>query len=323
MKQHLILESMGSVTANSSYVKTNILRVKEVAKTLSDCSFPSQRYGFYPELDREGIIQFAFVFNSVNFQFREFEHPRRGFDVEYNGGRYRGAFGLAYSLRKAVEHRVPVLDAEYLSNLTEKEALKFLKGRSIVIPMFKERVVILSEIGRVLAEKYDGQFSNFLKLSSKAFNNGEGLVERLVVDFPSFNDTRIYKPTNTEVKFYKRAQLLMAMLHYNPKLEFKLDDIDKLTVFADYRLPQALRDLGILKYSTELANKIDNYVMIPGGSDEEVEIRAHTIYASDLLCREINKHRKDKVTSCQIDEYLWLEGKESKKPRHFTKTTSY
>ena len=63
----------------------------------------------------------------------------------------------------------------------------------------------------VLTKKYDGQFSNFLKLSSKAFNNGKGLVERLVVDFPSFKDLRIYEPTNTEVKFYKRAQLLYLL----------------------------------------------------------------------------------------------------------------
>ena len=32
-------------------------------------------------------------------------------------------------------------------------------------------------------------------------------------------------------------------------------DIDKLTMFADYRVPAALRDFGILEYSRELAQQ--------------------------------------------------------------------
>ena len=42
---------------------------------------------------------------------------------------------------------------------------------------------------------------------------------------------------------------------------------------------------------------MDNRILIHEGSDdEEVEIRAHAIYASDMLCKEVNRHRKDKVT---------------------------
>ena len=81
--------------------------------------------------------------------------------------------------------------------------------------------------------------------------------------------------------------------------------------------------MKIFEYSKELANKIDNFIIIPEGSDEEVEIRANTVYASDLLCKEVNKHRKDRIIPANIDEYLWLEGKKSKKPRHFTRTIFY
>lgn len=55
----------------------------------------------------------------------------------------------------------------------------------------------------------------------------------------------------------------------------------------------------------------------------EVEIRAHTIYAADLLCKEINEIRKDKITTNKVDEYLWLKGKRSKRPHHFTITIHY
>jgi len=321
--EDLILESLKRVIENSSHVKTNLLRIKEVAKWLKDYDFPQQNYDFYPDLNKEDLVQFAFFLNSINFQFREFQEPWRKFEVECQGRVYGGFFGLAYSLRKALENGISILDSDCLANLTGEEALKFLKGRNMVIPMFEERVRILNEIGFALSEKYEGKFFNFLKISDRAFDKGNGLVERLVEEFPAFNDVRIYKPTGTMVRFYKKAQLLMACLHCNPNSGFKLEDIDQLTVFADYKLPQALRDLGILEYSKDLADRIDNRVLILEGSDEEVEIRAHTIYASDILCNEVNKCRKDMITPNKIDEYLWLEGKKSKRPRHFTMTIYY
>ena len=36
-------------------------------------------------------------------------------------------------------------------------------------------------------------------------------------------------------------------------------DIDKLTMFADYRVPVVLRDLGVLKYSKELDAMVQSY----------------------------------------------------------------
>ena len=323
MLRHPVLDSLRPVVGNSAYVRTNARRIEEAGSSLADFSFPAQDYGeSFPDLDKEGTIQFAFVLNSINFQYGDRKNPGLKFGMEYGGKHFDGFFGLAYSLRKAVEDGVPVLDAKYLENLSGQNALGFLK-RNIEIPMFAQRVSVLNQIGKVLAERYDGQFSNFLSRHYEEFGGGFGLVEFLAKEFPPYNDVQIFRPTNTPAKFYKKAQLLFAMLHYNVKADFKLKDIGELTVFADYRLPQALRDLGILGYSSELAGKIDNFIPIPEGSDEEIEIRAHTICASDILCKEVNRHRKDKITPNQIDEYLWYEGKKSPKPRHFTQTIFY
>ena len=216
-----VLESIKPVIENSKHVKISISKIEELAKKLSDFKFPVQRYDFYPKLNASDIAQFTFILNSINFQYNEFKAPYSKFEINYNNQTYGGFAGLAYSLRKAIENGIPVLDARYLSGISEIDALKFLKG-NIAIPMFKERVKILNEIGAVLIKKYSGQISNFLKISDNAFDNGKGLVERLVIDFPSFNDVRIYKPTNTIVKFYKRAQLMLASLHYNPDSCFRL-----------------------------------------------------------------------------------------------------
>lgn len=36
----------------------------------------------------------------------------------------------------------------------------------------------------------------------------------------------------------------------------RFDDIDQLTMFADYRVPAALREFGILEYALALAQKV-------------------------------------------------------------------
>ena len=57
-------------------------------------------------------------------------------------------------------------------------------------------------------------------------------------------------------------------------------------MFADYRVPQILRELNILKYSSTLSQLVDSEVELAYSSDYEVEIRALTIVAvEEILAR--------------------------------------
>ena len=55
------------------------------------------------------------------------------------------------------------------------------------------------------------------------------------------------------------------------------DDISSLTMFADYRVPQILRQLGVLEYSESLSSWVDNLEEIIHSEEAEVEIWASTI----------------------------------------------
>jgi hypothetical protein len=130
-----------------------------------------------------------------------------------------------------------------------------------------------------------------------------------------------------EVKFYKRAQLAPAMIYgrFRGKGPGTFTDIGDLTVFADYKLPQALRRLGILRYREGLARKVDSLVLIPPCSREEVEIRCTTIWTCELILKEYQKggHR---LNSAQVDAFLWLLAHEKSfddKPYHLTETIYY
>ncbi|TMC84749.1 MAG: hypothetical protein E6J10_09115, partial [Chloroflexi bacterium] len=94
--------------------------------------------------------------------------------------------------------------------------------------------------------------------------------------------------------------------------------------FADYKLPQVLRHFGVLEYHPTLAERIDNQQLLEAGSEEEVEIRAATIWACELLRREMIR-QDHPVTAAEIDLRLWLLGQNSSemRPYHRTRTIYY
>jgi hypothetical protein len=98
-----------------------------------------------------------------------------------------------------------------------------------------------------------------------------------------------------------------------------------MTAFADYIVPVALRVMGILAYSPELEEKIRTRRLIPRDSQEEMEIRAHMLYATALLTEDINalRPRELQVIIPQVDARLWLSYHATHWPHHLTRTIMY
>ena len=98
-----------------------------------------------------------------------------------------------------------------------------------------------------------------------------------------------------------------------------------VTAFADYKLPQVLRHVGILQYEQALEHKVDQAIFLEAGSPEEIEIRANTIWAVELIRQELTQMGKE-LRAFEIDWILWNLGqqkKKKKKPYHRTKTIFY
>jgi hypothetical protein len=104
---------------------------------------------------------------------------------------------------------------------------------NIEMPMLDEKLAVLHQVGPVLAEKYKGRFSNFIhSCPPRLYDNGKGIIDRLVVEFPRFNDVSQYD--GHEIKLYKLPQLgiwfVYSSLH--PAGKFQLEDIGAMTAFA-------------------------------------------------------------------------------------------
>jgi hypothetical protein len=66
---------------------------------------------------------------------------------------------------------------------------------------------------------------------------------------------------------------LIVLLPFSGKGLGSFDDIHLLTMFADYRVPQLLRDTGVMVYSDQLSAIVDAGIELLAGSEEETQIR--------------------------------------------------
>ncbi|XP_072372774.1 queuosine 5'-phosphate N-glycosylase/hydrolase isoform X2 [Scyliorhinus torazame] len=176
------------------------------------------------------------------------------------------------------------------------------------MPMIEERLKVLKEAGNILLERFDGSFLNCIK---KSENSAQKLLRLVVENFPSYRDETTFR--GKKVAFYKRAQILIADIW--GLLEGKGDgvfhDMTSLTMFADYRIPQALVYLGAMKYSEKLMKKLKQGTLFQSGDCQEVEIRGCSIWCIELILHRILELQAQRgctnthINSVLIDYYLW------------------
>lgn len=270
----------------------------------------------FSHFDEDRELRFTLIFNALSFCF--WGEPK--WTVEHEGKYFDGAWGIVVALGKGIKEGFPLLDFEYCSKISKNDLQRILRA-NVEIPLFEERRNILHEVGTVMTEKYDGKINLLLE---EGEGNAIKLLETIIQDFPSYRDVSLYKGRN--IYFYKRAQLLVADLCQTlSKRGTSPKNVDQLTACADYKLPQILRRFGIFEYASSLAEEIDKKIEIPHDSEEEIEIRANTIWAVEFMKEEIKK-RNPRITSMGIDDHLWLASQEKfpdEKPYHRTRTTDY
>ncbi|BCL84031.1 Q_salvage domain-containing protein [Ktedonobacteria bacterium brp13] len=264
-------------------------------------------------------VNWMLLLDALNFCFwSDKDEPR--WTVYYQGETLNGYWAEAAALKRAVEEGTPLWDAHYLSTITETDVARIFRGNE-TIPLFAQRVANARETGRVLLERYDGQFINAIE---QAHYDTPQLVQLLERDFPSFRDVTTYR--DYPIRFLKRAQICVADLYgaFGGKDWGAFSNIDQLTIFADYKLPQVLRHYGILGYHSSLAYRVDNQELIASGSLEEIEIRACTVWACELLRRALQQYGQP-TTAADIDQRLWLLGQRAQEmhPYHRTRTIFY
>jgi hypothetical protein len=267
------------------------------------------------------------VLDALNFCFwSERPDPGDRWKVTYHGETIDGYWALAAALKRAIEEGYPLTDPTYLESISASDLATILRPATPggeQIPLFGNRLANLQELGRGLNAIGGGEPA--ANLVTEAGGSAVALVQRVVDLFPSFNDIAFYR--GREVRFYKRAQILISDLAgaFEGRGFGKFHDFAALTAFADYKVPQVLRQLGILRYDPALAARIASRALLPAGSEEEIEIRAATIWGVEYLRRALASLGRV-LPASDIDWLLWQAGQRlpfGTEPYHRTLTVFY
>src|SRR5579859_783970 len=289
------------------------------------------RYHFFDGTER--TVNWLLLLDALNFCFwAEKGLPR--WCIEYRGERLNGYLAEAVALTRAVEEGYALWDARYLSDISSADMAAIFRGAPtaktsagnpatpVEIPLFEQRVANAREVGRVLLDRFDGQFSHVIE---EAAGSAVKLALLLVEHFSSFRDVASFR--GQAVLFYKRAQICVADLRaaFGGQQWGALSDVDQLSIFADYKLPQLLRHFGVLEYHPTLAERIDREELLEPGGEEEVQIRAATIWACELLRQTISAAAHEPLMAADIDAQLWLlsQNTPNMRPYHRVRTIYY
>ncbi|KIM43180.1 hypothetical protein M413DRAFT_443994 [Hebeloma cylindrosporum] len=289
------------------------------------------------------VLDWIFLISSLNFSFwSELEGKPDRYGVEWFSGWdsnetkvWTGYWSLVASLNRALEEDIPITTPQFYSSeiLCPDSLIEYVFRKANQanesIPLLKERIAVMREVGFILCSSYGGSFQGFFDEFQRQ-NDGKGtaldLVKMVTQTFPAFRDEVYYE--GTKVCLWKRAQILVAetwaaFYPPNPNDPHPLfpgsqgPEIQRLTMFADYRVPQILHHLVILSYPPSLLRKLHSHTPLTSGSREELSLRAASIVAVERVREEILRLIKEEhgesekgsdegsVSSVLIDFYLW------------------
>ena len=304
-----IIESNKYVIENAKFIQINKKEIEKFANQIKDVNIQNWLYNSpYKLLDEniENIITFLLYFEAIDFSF--WGTPK--WQIETSNGKEDGSMALMYAMLSYIREN------KSFDNLTKEKFKEYLKG-NVDIPLFEERFKIIKSVNKVVNERFGGDFYNDIY----NLTNDEELFKFIIDNFEDFKDVRTYQ--GKIIYFYKLAQLLTSdILHIREKNENIKVDYSHLVGCSDYKIPQGLRALNLVKYNKELADIVDNKVEIKENSEYEVEIRATVIYVIDEIKRLLN----NKVNAIELNDYIWLMSKNKelpKRPYHLTRTTNY
>ncbi|KRT81414.1 hypothetical protein AMK59_5121, partial [Oryctes borbonicus] len=300
-------ESGKFISENSRHVKINneginrlgeqlVQEINRGALTIDGFSQTS----IHPTPEDAWALDWIFVVDTLNYCFWSLENET-GWTVEQE----TGYFALCKAINRAMREGIDILNPKFYSSLTEEQLSKILRSdNDVQIPLFKERLKCLHEVGKSLVENFEGSFANCVR---KANNSAVKLLNIIVDSFNCFRDQAIYE--GKKISIHKRAQILIGDIWacYKNKGLGHFHDIDEITMFADYRVPQSLLFFGALEYSDELKDKLKSNYIFENGDPTEVEIRGCSIHAVELIKLYVSNKidNPQKINSILIDHFLW------------------
>ena len=300
------------VAANSQHVKINTSKLSSFLINSSKSSHWLIDSPFsLLDMNIDQLVNFLLIYHSIGFCY--WGNPKWSLNTEY--GKLDGSFALIYLFKKEADANKGFLDFSKFKDWSFTQFVKFLQADDGNLKLIKERYKNFVQTSKIVCDKFDNDFYN----SIKDIDTDTELFDFVIKNFPAYDDRRIYK--GKEVVFFKRAQLLVSdILHIKEYNQHIKCDYSHLVGCADYKIPQILREFGVLEYDEVLANLVDSKTILLENSIEEIEIRANTLMAISKI-----KEYYPNLPNIEINDMIWglSQQRKSQLPYHLTITTSY
>jgi hypothetical protein len=294
----IVLDSTGFVVEQAAHLRIDDESVARWARDVSPAALRPLGHDLFAHLagDEAQLANIVLLIDALNFCFWSSDPIQ----FEWQGQTYERFNAFFVSVILAARYEPRWYDPQFWLEAPADELRAIFGGRGELLLM-DDRQRIIRETARILLERFDGQFINAIE---SVCGRAWPLAVLLMTEFDSFRDVANYR--DKTVYFMKRAQICALdqsvarqRQHHPP-----LSGLSELTAFADYRVPQALRHLGILKLSPDLTRRVEAEEELDQGSAEEVEIRAASIQAVDRMVKAVGR-RGRVVTAWEVDWYLW------------------
>lgn len=307
-----VRQSARFIAENAQYVQVDEAKCGEIAesvlKQMQTQKYSTQTWASHELnqrcklLSKQDQVNWVFTVDTLNFSFwSELDNSHR-YAVEYKGQKYTGYWSLCAAINRALDEGVPIINPAYWASPEfdlQQCAHVFRSATAEKIPLLESRLAVLKEAGSVLANT---SFATVLQSCASA----KELLQWVTTHLSSYNDRFEYK--GRQVSILKRAQILVGELWacFDGKEYGYFPDIDEITMFADYRVPQILYDLGCLRYSAKLEQVLRQNQMLESGSEMEIELRGTSIEAVEKIVAHINSAQlQQHVNAILVDFYLW------------------
>jgi hypothetical protein len=321
-----ILNSIKPVIQAGKFVSIDKEKIDAFAQKLKDVPLKDWDNEMQFLGTPEQTILYYFFVDSINFCFWQ-EKGKARWEVQKDGQWISGYYAFSWAIKKAFLANEKLQKVKTIVELTFDDFRQIFYGKPGEIfsegelLLLEQRYKIIKQNFRVLQEQY---WESVKYLLGQANGDVNRLVKLLMNDFSSFKDVSKYH--GQPVYFLKRAQLFVGDLYHAFKGQSygRFDNIGDLAICIDYKIPQLLQAEGVLVYSDKLKSKIQNEELITKDSEEEVEIRANTIYACELLREKLSGLSRP-MASNDLDWLLWNIAKDTQflMPYHKTITTNY
>lgn len=324
------------------FVRLDKNRIEEVAEasplvTIEDPDLPPTTPDWRTPVHEEDNRRYALQTTLTGVINYAFQKPKeKGGNWEYNG--WGDSFGLHLRTKELFGSKDDITSDDIYPYTTDEGMRLYLPG----VPHLRSRARLLRQFAKGLEQEYDGSIQQLLDSSLDsngnmlAFNNGDGLVERLA-DEETFGQAFADHSTidGVDVNYLKLAQLTPLLIHDRALTSGGeipvLTDVEKLGTINDYQIPRSHRLMGTFVVRQNLAKKIDNWKLIPRDSREENELRLACAAGTTMIKSYINEQRAQHglapITIAPLDAWQWFMGREldqeNKVYPHRTTTTTY